>query len=226
MQVIILSQDGACQTDLLLKSIDAFFVDKSQHDFLVVGYATEKRYEANYAKLKTTVVDGRFFDWNHCKKHEHTLFLRESLLFQDYFSVDCDELYRLKTDDNIMAVSLRHSPAMNDKALLKHREWMWCGVEGLWGDCMSLYGHIYRTRQIIPYLSKFQFKQPNELEQMIKQEPLNIPKLICFDKAKVINLLTDNTRYLDDMFTAGRELVFQKVHSNIFNIDMDFSNYQ
>ncbi len=52
---------------------------------------------------------------------------------------------------------------------------------------MSLDGHIYRTKELLPLLNDLIYTNPNSLEGRMNVNRLGTKKMICYQQAKIIN---------------------------------------
>ncbi|MFK5985946.1 MAG: hypothetical protein QM479_11050 [Pseudomonadota bacterium] len=57
-----------------------------------------------------------------------------------------------------------------------------------WSYPMSVDGHIFKTADILKVLYKINFNTPTRLEYQLSVNPLKYNKMICFDKAIIINI--------------------------------------
>ena len=65
--------------------------------------------------------------------------------------------------------------------------WTWKGAQVDFAYPMSLDGHIFRTKEILPLLIKLKYNNPNTLEGELVNHPINATQMVCYDKPKIIN---------------------------------------
>ena len=53
---------------------------------------------------------------------------------------------------------------------------------------MSLDGHIFRSSEIYPLLSRLSFTNPNTMESVLSNNVLSLPKMICYEQSKIVNI--------------------------------------
>ena len=89
---------------------------------------------------------------------------------------------------------------------------------------MSLDAHFFRTKDIKPYLEKLNYNNPNSLEAILSNFPINKPYMMCFDKSKIINnpcnkVQTNNhnrhgnvdSKFLNDKFLNGYRISLKNI---------------
>ena len=210
LDVVIFSKDRACQLDLLLRSIKHHLADWRACRIQILYTFSARRFDRGYG---AAIAAHPEFSWV-CELDERERF-RELVLGliggidRITFLVDDDVLkepislqdpvfQRFHADDSIMCVSLRLDPEIDhsytlDRAIAVPRfdtgtVWNWTQADGEWGYPMSLDGHVFRTRELVPLLERLQFETPSTLEAGLSAHPLPQPRAICFPRAKLVNL--------------------------------------
>jgi len=95
----------------------------------------------------------------------------------------------------------------------------WCGLDPDYGYPMSVDGHIYRTKEILPLIKKLNYRNPNSFEGQLALHSLSHPKIICYQDSKIINLAINRVqtnnfnhsgdidpRLLNEKFLAGERI--------------------
>jgi hypothetical protein len=134
---------------------------------------------------------------------EYTMFFMDDNLFIRPFSftsIFYDHLQdRMSYDSEILCLSLGLNyyldycyPAQME---IKKRPFFdrkgcfeWKGLDPDYGYPMSLDGHIYRTKEILPLLQNLNYTNPNSLEGQLALNPIDKPKILCYPESRIINL--------------------------------------
>jgi len=235
MNIIIFSKDRACQLDLLLNSMSKMLKEYTQCKINTLYTASDTYYEYGYDKLKN--IHQRINFINECNfksdlienidsQKQYTVFFVDDIVCKEPFSIDSDELKLMDKDPDILCLSLRLDPQltycyaynteMNAPNFDNKLRWHWDGMDGDFGYPMSLDGHIFRTKDILPLLSRLKYFNPNSLEGRLSENPIKRNKMICMNMAPIFNtpinkVQTHNTNrfgnisaeYLNKMFLAG-----------------------
>jgi hypothetical protein len=241
MDVLVFSKDRACQLDLLLRSIKHSLTEWRDCRIHVLYTFSARRFESGYAATMSRHPE---FGWT-CELDEQQRFRELVLSFvggNDHiaFLVDDDvltapvslgepEFQRFLADGSIVCVSLRlcpqidHSYALNRPIEVPRFDhgtiWNWTQADGEWGYPMSLDGHVFRSRELLPLLQRLQFANPNTLEMALSNHPLPQTRAICFPAAKLVNLPLNRVQpnfpnrdmgidrdWLNRQFLGGRQL--------------------
>jgi hypothetical protein len=91
-------------------------------------------------------------------------------------------------------------------------KWAWLGLPGDWGYPFSLDGHIFRTEDVIPYITNENYAHPNALEDKMTYVMPRRPYVRCFQEAKIINIPSNR--------------VGQNIYNRVGHIPSDFLNEQ
>lgn len=247
--IVIFSKDRACQLDLLLTSMRKMFEDYAQSNIYVLYTASSGTYELSYSKLKQAHSKIHFV--NECNFKDdllslldldiiYTVFFVDDIVWKESFTINCDELKLLEKDDEILCLSLRLDPNLTYCYALsinmgppnfdQEMKWDWRGLAGDFGYPMSLDGHIFRTKDILPLLDKLTYTNPNSLEHQLAENPLNKNKMICLKKAPIFNIPINKVQtinsnrhgnisaeYLNEMFLDGYRILLDPL--------IGFANY-
>lgn len=206
LNIIIFSKDRACQLDLLLTSMHKMFKEYAKYNINVLYTSSSDEYESAYARLKRMhqhVIFIREQDFRDDlisqikPENTYTIFLVDDDVWKEPFTIECNELDALE-DDDVLCMSLRLDQnltycytlnvEMEAPDLSSSPTWKWGEFSGDFGYPMSLDGHIFRTKDIIPLVSRLPYNNPNTLEAALSKNPPDRHKLICMKKAPIFNI--------------------------------------
>ena len=235
INITIFSKDRACQLDLLLTSMRKMFQEYALYNIIVLYTVSSDTYKQGYSELIKSHKHINFINESNFKHDllsqmdsyaDFTMFFVDDIVWKERFTVQCNEFELLEKDPDILCLSLRLDPYltycyaydidMDTPDFDQELRWDWRGETGDFGYPMSLDGHIFRTKDIEPLLSKLSYNNPNSLEGALSNHPLRQAKMICLNKAPIFNMpinkvQTQNTNrhgnisaeYLNKMFLAG-----------------------
>jgi glycosyltransferase involved in cell wall biosynthesis len=205
IRLVVFSKDRPAQLDLLLRSIDRFVPTGVQT--AVVYTASEELHDRGYAMVRDAHPWARWVDEREAggfkaatlglvaDAGERLGFLVDDVVFTHPLDVDAAPLAALDSDPEVLCCSLRLDPGKTycyalDRPMTPPpaTTWHWMGMEGDWGYPMSLDGHVFRTAQIAPLLEGLEYRNPNELEAVLADAPLALPKVTCFSVARIVNV--------------------------------------
>lgn len=248
INIIVFSKDRAAQLDLFIRSFREFVVDADRYSISVLYTYSSSRYKDGYNKIISKAYDNISFieeesfknDLIRCLDggNEHTVFFVDDDVFTRRFHFYDKDMLTFRRDRDILCRSLRlHRnlsfcyPArkdMNPPLFFGDGSFHWLGKQGDYGYPMSLDGHIFRTNEILPYIKNLVYTNPNSLEGAMAAAHVAIPKMICGDKAYIINnpvnkVQTNNPNfhgdvsadYLNDSYLDGKVISL----SNFIDID-------
>lgn len=211
------------------------FRQYKSHNITLLYTASNSYYRRGYLMLERSHKNVNFIHENNFKSNlvdnldpdkKYTVFFVDDIVWKENFSIDCDELDIMDQDTDILCLSLRLDPNLTycyayntemDAPLFdKDLTWSWDGAEGDFGYPMSLDGHIYRTKDLLPLISKLHYHNPNTLEGRLSENPIKKNKMICLKKAPLFNIPINkvqnyntnrhgniSAKYLNKMFLAG-----------------------
>lgn len=235
LNIIIFSKDRACQLDLLLTSMRKMFQEYALYKITVLYTISANTYKQGYNALIKSHTHINFIyerDFKQCllsqvdSEADFSVFFVDDNIWKERFTVQCNEFELFERDPDILCLSLRLDPnltycyaydiGMDSPEFDQRLRWYWEGKSGDFGYPMSLDGHIFRTKDILPLLSKLSYNNPNSLEGALSNHPLKQTKMLCLDKAPIFNIpinkvqTTNNNRhgnisaeYLNKKFLAG-----------------------
>lgn len=206
MNIIVFSKDRAAQLDLFLRSMEEYFPEYYYHNFNIIYTYSNQKFKKGYEELIKLYNNVKFIKETDFKKNilnkinkniDYTVFFVDDIIWKEPFSTEDNEFHTFEVNKDILCLSLRLNPNLNycytaNKSMSLPKTynkgiWEWKGESGDYGYPMSLDGHIFRTKEILPYLKKLNYKNPNSLEGSLASFPLSNPKMICYDKSKIVN---------------------------------------
>ena len=213
MNIIVFSKDRACQLELFLRSMRHFFVQFNNFTINVLYTYSDEEYRAGYEMLISDLrTPGNVFYVKHgsfkgClmdltyESNPYTVFFVDDMVWKGDFSLEEQAFLNFANDSQVLCLSLRLMQGLkycyplfanNDiPEIDRDNKWEWQGLNGDYGYPMSLDGHIFRTKDIIPLLRDCRYEDPNQLEAQMALHALSLnyrPKMICCDVSPVMNL--------------------------------------
>jgi hypothetical protein len=207
MNTLIFSKDRPCQLELLLRSITEMFVDYESNGFYILYKYTDDISKEGYNKLKEQ-YNFNFINEISFKKDtveiinnfedDLTMFLVDDDVFKEKLNLSSEPVTKFLENNNICCLSLRLSPNLRrcytiDSAMLSpHFEskwiWNWNNSQYDFAYPMSLDGHIFRTKEIVPLIQNLNFINPNQLESKLHMNKINKPLMSCFETSRIVNI--------------------------------------
>ena len=213
MNIIVFSKDRACQLELFLRSMQHFFVQFNNFTINVLYTYSDEEYGAGYDVLMSDIriprnvfiiKQGSFKDYLMDLTYEsnpYTVFFVDDMVWKSSFSLEEQTFLKFTKDLQVLCLSLRLMRgltycypicAYNDVPELdRDNKWEWEGLNGDYGYPMSLDGHIFRTKDIIPLLRDCEYGDPNQLEVQMALHALSLnyrPKMICCAVSPMMNI--------------------------------------
>jgi hypothetical protein len=214
MNIIVFSKDRAMQLELFLRSFNKYVTNyvnykinilytfsnenfKLGYDKLMKKYnylSSESNLSVNWVKetdFKSNLIS--LIDMN----NNYIVFFVDDIVFKNPIDFYDEQMTIFENDPDILCRSLRLQPnfkysyaskeIMTNPEFLEHNIYNWKDESGDYGYPMSVDGHIYRTKDIIPYILKLPYKNPNSFEGQMAIYPMLKPKMIIYDKSIIIN---------------------------------------
>lgn len=206
INIIIFSKNRAAQLDLLLNSIKMFFVDWNKYTFNILYTFDNEEYKKGYDIVKNIHSEFNYvreIDFKQdvlslMKDNPYTIYGVDDDVFIDKFSMDCQEINIFNNDEKIYCVSLRMHPKMNycytmniftnPPIFIEKNIWNWYGHQGDWEYPHAIDLSLFRTKDIINMVKDLNYNNPNSFEGVCNCHRLNKPLMMCFDKAKIVNI--------------------------------------
>ena len=207
MNIVVFSKDRPLQLELFIRSFNKYVKDSDNYIINVLYNYSNNNYKNGYDKL----ISMNYSNVNYIKednfrtnlmsinynKNEYTVFFVDDNIFVNYIDFNDEQSNIFKSNNNILCRSLRLNPNltycytedrhMDKPYFINHNIFHWRGQIGDFGYPMSLDGHIFRTRDILPYIINLNYFNPNSLECEMSIRPINLPMMICYDKSIIIN---------------------------------------
>lgn len=207
MNVIVFSKDRAMQLELFIRSFNKYVRDFNKYTIKVLYTYSNDLFKSGYEKLiNMNYSNVQFIKETNFKNDliqlidkeiKYTVFFVDDIIFKNPFDFNDEQMDVFKKHGDILCLSLRLHPnltycytmrvGMNKPNFLHHNIFYWKGENADFGYPMSLDGHIFRTKDILPYIVNLNYINPNSLESVMAINPLNIPKMICYDKSIIVN---------------------------------------
>jgi hypothetical protein len=252
MNIIIFSKDRAAQLDLLLRSMKRMFPESHKsRDIHVLYTYSDEAFGAGYVRTITMHPDIHYAYENKGKFKEDllkliskdryfTMFFVDDNVFKNPFNIGCEEVKEFVHREDIACVSLRLCPRIDycytmnvPMAVPTFPEsnrliWTWSQASpGDWSYPMSLDGHLFKTKEILPLLNLLNYSNPNTLEGNLANSPFNIPRMICFEDSKIFNIPANKVQNvngnrhgnysatdINEQFMRGKRFSLEKILNN------------
>lgn len=202
MNVIIFSKDRACLLDLFLRSAEKYFAGwDNQSMNIVVKFTTEEYKQAYYEKINYPFFEEEIFKEDVIDSidlsEEHTMFFTDDDIFCNEFSLNKGKFRHFQGRDDIICFSLRlntglsycypQSKIITPPEFAAYNVFGWKGQQGYYNYPMSVNGHIFKTKDILPLLERLEYDNPTWLEYQLSINPINKPFMNCGDKSFIVN---------------------------------------
>ncbi len=210
MNIIVFSKDRPSQLELFLRSLKKYFEEYNNLNFNILYTYSNDKFKDGYDKLFTIHNDSNLNYIKEVKKfkehvlelideeNEHTVFFVDDMIFKNNFTLNSKQYKLFTLNDDILTLSLRlHKnlsycyPArihMKPPIFDSNMTFRWRGQSGDYGYPMSLDGHFFRTKDIIPFFNALPYNNPNSLESQLSMYSLNKSKMICFEESVVLTI--------------------------------------
>jgi len=207
MNIIVFSKDRPLQLELFIRSFNKYVKDFDKYVINVLYTFSNINYKNGYNKLismdyqNVKYIREYNFKQNLIElingSNEYTVFFVDDNIFINNIDFNDNQSEIFKSDPDILCRSLRLNPnltycytegvQMLKPYFIQNNIFHWRGQKGDFGYPMSLDGHIFRTGEILPYIINLDYYNPNLLEGKMAIRPLNLPKMICYDKSIIVN---------------------------------------
>jgi hypothetical protein len=260
--LIIFSKNRSCQLELLLRSMSMYWKDFDNQPIKVIYKYDNEYYKKGYEKLisksasNVQFIPETVFRQDVLKaidpKVELTIFGVDDDVFIREFDLQCEEVSYFKLRDQIITLSLRLGKHINycytqnkyisRPALIPnapYKLWDWTGEDqGDWNYPFSLDFHLYRTKFILPFIQRHDFRSPNTMEGFFARiMPYANYLMMGFDESKVVNIpcnkvQVDNrnkcgnitAEYLNRRYLGGQRIKYESLdihNKNACHVETD-----
>ena len=207
MNIIVFSKNRAAQLELFIRSFNTYVKNYDDYVINVIYTYSDQQYERGYEKL----MNMNYLNVNYIKetnfkqdiincvnlKTKFLTFFVDDNIFKNHFDFFDNQMDMFIQDNEILCRSLRLHPRltycypmaipMRTPNFMEHNIFYWRGLDGDYGYPMSVDGHIFRTEQIYPYITNINYGSPTMFESFMSAIPMNLPKMICYDKSIIVN---------------------------------------
>jgi hypothetical protein len=207
MNIVVFSKDRAMQLELFIRSFNKYVKNSSEYLIKILYTCSNNEFKNGYEKLIAESEENVLWKKeenfkvdliNLMNKYDaYTVFFVDDIVFKNPIDFNDNQQKVFEHDTDILCRSLRLQPnfkysyaskdAMTNPDYLEHNVYFWKGKSGDYGYPMSVDGHIYRTNQIYPYVLNLPYTNPNSFEGNMAIRPLNLPKMVCYDKSIIVN---------------------------------------
>ena len=208
INIVVFSKDRAMQLELFIRSFNHFVVNNNHYVINVLYTYSDDKFRKGYEQLieekHSNVVFHKEIDF---KKNlielvdpmkEYTVFFVDDIVFKNSFDFYDKQMEIFDWNASIICRSLRLHTDLNycypqrlpmkQPSFLKDNVFIWRGLKGDYGYPMSVDGNIYRTKDILPFLHRLNYTNPNTFEgEMATQTHDLPPKMICYEKSIVLS---------------------------------------
>lgn len=206
--ITVFSKNRPAQLDLFLESMQSSW--NHQNIVNVIYKSTTPKFEQGYELVKCYHPSINFIPEVNFKDdvlstilidNEYSVFFVDDDVWINDFELD-SRFNTFTQNTDILCLSLRLCPRLtncypvgNLKQLLPPINitkdelitWGWKNTSFDWGYPMSLDGHIFRTKQILPLLKHLHYNNPNSLESNLAGYPINKPLMACYRESAIFN---------------------------------------
>jgi len=210
MNIIVFSKDRSLQLDLFIRSFYKYVIDpynykinilytysnmefKNGYDILIeyykyVNFIKEEKFKSDLLLLIPNKQYTVFFVDDDIFKERIDFYDKQELLFKNNLDIICRSL-RLHPNlkecypTNLIYTTHPSFYEINDSFIFE-----WVNQQGDYGYPMSLDGHIFRTNDIIQYMTQLDYNSPNTLESKLSNIYIkNKTKMICYNNSIIVN---------------------------------------
>jgi len=208
VNIIVFSKDRAAQLDLFLRSFYKYVKNAEKYQIKILYTFTNDKFKKGYDILINKNINNVTFrlekdfkkdliDLIHLLKHT-VFFVDDNIFIRDFSFYDSQQDI-FENDKNILCRSLRlnyyldycypaRSAIRSTPKFDSDGVFYWKNCECDYGYPMSLDGHIFRTKEILPLLKDLNYRNPNSLEGQFAIHPLDLPEMICYKDSKIVNI--------------------------------------
>lgn len=246
INVIVFSKDRAMQLELFIRSFNKHVKNFNNYIINILYTYSNDAFKKGYDRLiNMEYTNVNFVKENNFKLNlinlvdesvNFTIFFVDDIVFKNNFNFYDNQMDIFKNDNEILCRSLRLHPNLTYcypmkleinkyPNFLEDNIFYWKGEQGPYGYPMSVDGHIFRTKEVLPLIRKLDYKNPNSFEGVMVASSLNLPKMTCYDESVVVNnpcnmVQTNNPNVHGNVSTDGLNTKF--LEGYIINLD-DFN---
>jgi hypothetical protein len=207
MNIIVFSKDRAMQLELFIRSFNKYVKNFDKYVINIIYTYSNDNFKLGYDKLKNM----NYLNVNYLKEtnfkqdiiqlfnseNKYSVFFVDDDIFKYPFDFYDNQMDIFEKNSDILCRSLRLHPnltycytmkmGMVRPNFLHNNIFVWKGQSADFGYPMSVDGHIFKTKDILPLILNLNYTNPNSFESIMANNTLNLPKMICYDKSIVVN---------------------------------------
>lgn len=208
INIIIFSKDRPMQLELFIRSFNKYVKDYNKYIINILYTYSNDNFKSGYNKLiNMDYTNVNFIRESNFKPDliklvdesvDFTVFFVDDIVFKNNFNFYDNQMGVFKNDNEILCRSLRLHPNLTycypmELKITKHPNFLennifyWKDGQGAYGYPMSVDGNIFRTREILPFVRRLDYRNPNSFEGVMAVNNLSIPKMICYNKSIIVN---------------------------------------
>lgn len=207
VNIVVFSKDRAMQLDLFIRSFSKMVTNPQLYEINVLYTYTNDKFRDGYDRLiekkYPQVIFKKEIDFKSSLlelinlQFPYTVFFTDDDVFKMPFDFYDSQMDVFNRDGDILCRSLRLHKNLNycypakipikPPLFLEDNTFEWRGQLGDYGYPMSVDGHIYRTKDIMPFLTNLEYNNPNLLEGRMVGAHISATKMMCYDKSIIVN---------------------------------------
>lgn len=207
LNVILFSKDRAMQLELFIRSFNKYVKNFDKYIIKVLYTYSNEEFRKGYDKLiNMNYLNVKYFKETNFKNdlinlfnsnEKYSVFFVDDIVFKNPIDFNDEQMELFENNKDILCRSLRLQPnltycypmgiIMKNPNFLENNIFDWKNQDGDYGYPMSVDGHIFRTNEILSYVINLNYTNPNSFEGNMSIRPLNLSKMICYDKSIIVN---------------------------------------
>jgi hypothetical protein len=208
INIIVFSRDRAMQLELFLRSFKECVKESGHYNIKVLYTCSTDAYKQGYDKLISMAYNVEFVNEGNFKLNTiylidpnkpHTVFFVDDDVFKEPIDFYDSQMDVFNGDESIACRSLRLSryleycytlqKPMRQPEYGNNNIFNWSTSSLDFGYPMSLDGHIFRTKEILPHLKDLVYSNPNTLESVMVGVRNKFGKnMVCYNKSPIFNI--------------------------------------
>ena len=208
VNIIVFSKDRAMQLDMFIRTFNNYVKLSERYNIQVLYTASNDKFQKGYDKLmgnKTpNVTFLREINFKEDliklinKDNAYTVFFVDDDFFKNSFDFFDYQMDIFDWDERIACRSMRlhtsleycytSQKPMKQPPFLPNNVFDWTIAQEDYGYPMSVDGHIFRTKEIIPFLLEMDYSNPNTFESVLVHKRNRFGRyIICYDNSAIVN---------------------------------------
>lgn len=211
IDVIIFSKNRPLQLYALLESLFSY-TDASHVANVAVVYAYDDLYTEALEEVSSKFSNIVFIKQSNFKQdvasalfsstNDYCTFLVDDIIFKNTISLN-NIVELLKNNPGLLTYSMRmglhlnfcypinkEQPIPDGSVISQTFVWNWMNAQGDWNYPLSLDGHVFKKSDVMSWISKINFKNPNQLEDFMQHaKTLGLPQhCACHVFSSIVNV--------------------------------------